>query len=269
MDAKDAVTQHDLIHFSDDQLGTVSQHGAANLCAEIACSITTLLSYSPRCRIAASSSSALSTLVTPNDEPDRAGFTNTGYSQLVRRRHVGAVQHPELRSGDSRASRDDVRERLVHADRRALDVAAHVGDPDSSSSPCTAPSSPVLPCRTGNTASMCTARHSPPSTTSSPCVSRSGEITARRHCRPPIRRRSLAHLPDACLGDADVDRLVLLRVDARGDLHRRLHRHVMFLRAAPEQDRDLDRFVIFAGSLRSLRQFMSVCSTVSYNARPV
>ena len=95
----------------------------------IACSIRTLPSYCRAAAMAASSSSARSTLVTPKDEPERAGFTNTGYAKLVRRGDVGAVQDRERGSVDPRVPCDDVRERLVHADRRALDVAAHVGDP--------------------------------------------------------------------------------------------------------------------------------------------
>ena len=95
----------------------------------IACSIRTLLSYCRAAEMAASSSSARSTFVTPNDEPERAGFTKTGYAKLVRRSRVGAVENRERGSVDPRAPCDDVRQRLVHADRRALDVAAHVRDP--------------------------------------------------------------------------------------------------------------------------------------------
>ena len=35
---------------------------------------------------------------------------------------------PELRRRDPRVARDEIGEGLVHAQRRALDVAAHVGD---------------------------------------------------------------------------------------------------------------------------------------------
>ena len=43
-----------------------------------ACSISTLASYCRAVSTAGSSSSARVTLLTPNDEPDRAGLTKTG-----------------------------------------------------------------------------------------------------------------------------------------------------------------------------------------------
>src|ERR1700730_12262244 len=52
--------------------------------------------------------------------------------------------------------------------------------PDSSSRPCNAPSSPSLPCRTGNTTSRLTVSHRPCSRTSSPGALLSGDSTAGR-----------------------------------------------------------------------------------------
>src|SRR5215469_576404 len=52
--------------------------------------------------------------------------------------------------------------------------------PDSSSRPCTAPSSPSLPCRTGSTTSRLTLSHRPCSRTSSPGALLSGDSTAGR-----------------------------------------------------------------------------------------
>src|SRR5262245_4426843 len=52
--------------------------------------------------------------------------------------------------------------------------------PASSSKPCIAPSSPSLPCRTGNTRSRLIVSYCPCSRTSSPCTPRSGDSTAGR-----------------------------------------------------------------------------------------
>src|SRR5688500_437365 len=53
--------------------------------------------------------------------------------------------------------------------------------PDSSSRPCIAPSSPRVPCSTGNTRSSLIVSYLPCSSTRSPCTLRSGDSTAGRH----------------------------------------------------------------------------------------
>ena len=131
MDAEDAVPQRDLIHFPDDQVGAVAQHRAADLGAD-----DRLLDQRPCRRTAVRPRSRRparprdSTLVTPNDEPERAGLTKTGYASSFGARRRRRRRGPRT-SGVSIPAllRDDVRQRLVHADRRALDAAAHVGDP--------------------------------------------------------------------------------------------------------------------------------------------
>src|SRR5487761_133767 len=52
--------------------------------------------------------------------------------------------------------------------------------PESSSRPCSAPSSPSLPCRTGNTRSKLIVSYCPCSKTSNPCALLSGDSTAGR-----------------------------------------------------------------------------------------
>src|SRR5258708_12262692 len=52
--------------------------------------------------------------------------------------------------------------------------------PESSNKPCIAPSSPSLPCRTGNTMSRLIASYCPRSRTSNPCTLLSGDSTAGR-----------------------------------------------------------------------------------------
>src|SRR5260370_1832824 len=52
--------------------------------------------------------------------------------------------------------------------------------PESSSRPCIAPSSPSLPCRTGNTRSRLIASYGTCPRTSNPCTLRSGDNTAGR-----------------------------------------------------------------------------------------
>src|SRR5450756_6514 len=52
--------------------------------------------------------------------------------------------------------------------------------PESSNKPCIAPSSPSLPCRTGNTTSRLIVSYCPFSRTSNPCTLGSGDTTARR-----------------------------------------------------------------------------------------
>src|SRR5215813_1412179 len=52
--------------------------------------------------------------------------------------------------------------------------------PESSSKPCIAPSSPSLPCRTGNTRSRLIVSYCPCSRTSNPCTLLSGDSTAGR-----------------------------------------------------------------------------------------
>src|SRR6266496_2062269 len=52
--------------------------------------------------------------------------------------------------------------------------------PESSSKPCIAPSSPSLPCRTGNTMSRLIVLYCPCSRTSNPCTLLSGDSTAGR-----------------------------------------------------------------------------------------
>src|SRR5215211_7467056 len=56
--------------------------------------------------------------------------------------------------------------------------------PESSNKPCIAPSSPSLPCRTGNTRSRLIASHCPCSRTSNPWTLLSGESMAGR--QPPF-----------------------------------------------------------------------------------
>ena len=69
------------------------------------------------------------TLLTPKDEPERAGFTKTGYLTCA-----GSTSAPAATTRNSGvriagASRHHEGEGLVHAQRRALDIATHVRDP--------------------------------------------------------------------------------------------------------------------------------------------
>src|SRR5947209_11337553 len=70
------------------------------------------------------------------------------------------------------------------------------GMPESSSSPCTAPSSPNLPCSTGTTTSRPIVSYFPSSRTSSPWTSRSGDSTAvRPSCQPASGPSQSFHVP--------------------------------------------------------------------------
>ena len=114
------------------------------------------------------------------------------------------------------------------------------GIPESSSRPWIAPSSPSLPCRTGNTTSRRTVSHRPVVQDEQPgCAS-----VRRQHGRPavavlPVRAGAVAELPGAVARDADPERLVLLEVEALRDLLGRLDGDGVLLGAPPEHDSDL------------------------------
>ena len=199
VDAEDAVPQRDLIHFSDDQVGTVAQHGAADLGADDRLLDQDLAVVLPCCR--------------------------DGGVQLVGALDLG---HAERRARTRRLHEDRVRQlvRRSACRRRPAPRTRACRSPRSARrrTPATCPCrSPSSGCRSRRTESRttravparlrphptCRARPGTPrrcaplgtrrrSPTSSPCVSRSGEITARRPVAVfPCRVRPLAHLPDA------------------------------------------------------------------------
>ena len=262
------MRQLDLVDLSDEQVGAVAHHGAADLDADDRLLDQDLGVVLPRGR---DGGVQLVCALDPRHAERRARtrrLHEDRVGQLVRRSRVGAVQHRERGSVDARVPGDDVRQRLVHADRRALDAAADVRDAGELEQSL---HRPVLARRAVqdrehrvdvHRAALAVLSDEQPV----------GRPIGRDHgtwavVAFPCRVRPLAQLPASGLGDADVDRLVRVRVDARRDLHRRLHRHVVLLRAPPEQDRDPRPLSHAPGCSRSRRHLMSVCSTVSCNAR--
>ena len=129
VDPEEAVRQRDLVDLADDQVRVVPQDGAADLAADDGLlRSSTFESYRRRGRDRGGSSSGADTLLTPNDDPERAGFTKTGYVEFVGVECSSAVDDRNSGVAMPALRGDDVGERLVHAQRRALDVAADVGD---------------------------------------------------------------------------------------------------------------------------------------------
>ena len=144
----------------------------------------------------------------------------------------------ELWSRDAGAARDRVRERFVHAQRRTLDVAAHVRDAGEFEQALDRAILAVLavqqrqhdvePNRLGTLiGEYKQSVHR--------AVRREGDGASTRL---PVRARAFAEEPRPGLGDADVERLVLLEVEVARHLRGGLHRDVVLLRSAPEQDAD-------------------------------
>ena len=150
-------------------LGAVRRPARSAPCGRTAAAATT----------AAGSSSAHSTLLTPKDDPERAGLTNTGYAS-----RPGPVSSAPCRTTNSGVSipalrGDGVGERLVHADRRARDVAADVRDAGQLQQTLHGPVLAGPAVQDGEHDVEADDSTSPCSTTSSPWASRSGEMTAR------------------------------------------------------------------------------------------
>jgi len=77
--SEEAVSEGNSIDLAGTQIQIVAQDGASDLnCRPTASSINTFESYFRAVSIALGSSSFRDTLLTPNDEPERAGFTKTG-----------------------------------------------------------------------------------------------------------------------------------------------------------------------------------------------
>ena len=159
MDAEDAVQQRDLIHCSDEEVGTVAQHGAADLGADDRLLDQDLAVVLPCCRdgrvqLVGATRPSSRRRTSPNAPASRRPGTANSFGAAV--------------SAPSSTENAGVSIPAFRATTYASDLSMQIaelwmsqptyGIPDSSSSPCTAPSSPVLPCKTGNTASMCTAR---------------------------------------------------------------------------------------------------------------
>ena len=177
-----------------------------------------------------------------------------------------AATRPELGSGDARVARDEVRQRLVHAQRRALDVAAHVGDAGKLQQALDRAVLAELAVQNGKH-HVHADRLVPPLLEDEQSVGtlRSGDSTAGRQL--PVSQCAsgpLAQLPGAALRDPDVERLVLVEVEVLGDLLGRLDRDRMFFGTTPEEDGDSQPVHDAPRSKR--RQLVRVFSTVSLRA---
>ena len=129
MDPEEAVGQRDSVDLAGQQIRSLPKIAQPTSLPTTASSISTFESYclaavAPR----SSSSSCRVTLLTPKDEPERAGLTKTGYVNRSGSIVFVRLHDPEVRRRDSRALRHDVGQGLIHAQRRALDIAADVGD---------------------------------------------------------------------------------------------------------------------------------------------
>ena len=79
MDPEEAVRQGDSIHLAGDQIRTVPQDGASDLAADDRLLDQHLRVVLPRgFHRTRPALPCADTLLTPNDEPERAGFTKTG-----------------------------------------------------------------------------------------------------------------------------------------------------------------------------------------------
>ena len=127
MDAEDAVPQFDLVHFPDDQVVTAPQDGTADLGADDRLLDQDLAVVLPCVRKSGVQLARTLDLGDAEGRPGTRRFDEDRVLETIWCRCIGAGEDPELRGVDPCAPCDDVGQRLVHADRRRLDVAPHVG----------------------------------------------------------------------------------------------------------------------------------------------
>src|SRR4051794_35111767 len=147
---------------------------------------------------------------------------------------------PEGRRGDSRASGDRVGKGFVHAQGRALDIAAHVGDAGQLQQTLHRAVLAQLPMQDGKHDVQADRLVSPLLEDEQPAY-----VSVRReHSRPatavlPICARAVAKLPCTALRNPDIERFVLLDIEVLCHLLRRFDGDRMLLATPAEYDSDL------------------------------
>ena len=184
----------------------------------------------------------------PTDDPSVAGFTNTGNRNffLICLQHASRAPAPipsaespgTARSAVPPARRAASARPCPCPRRKPARPRPRTASPASSSSPCTVPSSPNVPCSTGNITSTAMLGCPAPcaSGTRAPAVDRAAaNAFARFQDFGQHLLRPRAHEPAAILGDADGHGFVFFRIERANHRCRRGQRHFVLARTPAEQ----------------------------------
>ncbi len=235
--------------------------------------MTILRSNSAASSIAVRSSVACLAFEMPTLDPRLAGLTNTGKPRLVddRVEHGALVALPVAlehdlvvaHAADPRAANTSFIAALSMPTADASTPAPTYGTLASSSSPCTVPSSPYGPCRTGKTTSSPGRRRArqpsrrsrqPRDRSSSACRRRmrnemrlAAQRRADRSCAAAITSAAetsaggrVGQHPPAVFLDPDRDRVVARGIEILEDRRRRGERHFVLAGAAAVDDADAE-----------------------------